>query len=51
MLLLMKVRSGRQLLELCCRERFLVSMLASKSLIFFDFILLASTFSFRVLLV
>ena len=50
MLLLMKAKSERQLLELCCRKRFLVSMLASKILILFNFILFASAFSFRVLL-
>ena len=33
MLLLMRAKSERQLLELCCRERYPVSMLASKNLI------------------
>ena len=37
MLLPMAVRNGRQLLDLCCREKFLVSMLASKNPIFFWF--------------
>ena len=50
MLLLMRAKSERQLLELCCRERFLISTLASKSMILFDFILFALAFSFRVLL-
>ena len=37
MLLLMVARNGRQLLDLCCRERFLVLMLVSKNPIFFWF--------------
>ena len=35
MLPLMIAKSGKQLQDLCCRERILVSMLASKNLIFF----------------
>ena len=37
MLLLMAARNRKQLLDLCCRERFLVLMLASKNPIFFWF--------------
>ena len=50
MLLLMIAKNEWQLLELCCKERFLVLMLASKNMIFFNCILFASAFLFGVLL-
>jgi len=50
MLLLMIARNGRPLLELCCGGRYLVLMLASKNLIFFNCILFASADLFKILL-
>ena len=50
MLLLMKAKSERQLLELCCRGRYPVTMLASKNLIFFNYIQFASAFLLQILL-
>ena len=44
MLLLMKAKRERQLLELCSRERYPISMLASKNLILFNYILFALAF-------
>jgi len=41
MLLPMIARNGKPLLELYCGEKYLVLMLASKNLIFFNYILLA----------
>ena len=50
MLLLMKAKSERQLLELCCRGRYRITMLASKNLIFFNYIMFASAFLLQILL-
>jgi hypothetical protein len=46
----MIARNEKPLLELCCGEKYLVLMLASKNLIFFNCILFASAFLFRILL-
>jgi hypothetical protein len=50
LLLLMKAKSERQLLELCCRGKYPALMLASKNLILFNYILFASAFLFGILL-
>ena len=50
MLLPMKAKSERQLLELCCRGKYPVSMLTSKNLILFNYILFASAFLLQILL-
>jgi hypothetical protein len=46
----MIARNGRPLLELSCRGKYLVFMLASKNLILCNYILFATAFLFIILL-